>query len=269
MHKAKILTAIIFLSLILSVRIYSQPKFERTKITIIKEEFALILDSLIKPPLNCDEAWNLMTYDSLKNNFIYIPVLLKQDERIQKLSQEIINNLNKNKPDIPQVPSGNGPPQGGLPPGEMGPPGGMNFPDESQEIIEDMEYIIKSMDKISVLQEKFKNQLTALQFKVNEKLHKTLENDYDEHINIINDFMKSVLTMYEQYYPVFKENMKKIDEVVKKYDYGSKIKFPPLKNDIINVQSVQVDNLIFLLNITKEIASAGAKFYNEKQMSMK
>lgn len=268
MIKYKAVSFLIILSLLVSFRINSQPKFTKTKISIIKQDFVPILDSLIKPPINCEEAWKFVIYDSSKINFVLTIDLLIQDKRIQKLSEEINNGIIKSKPDNSQMPSGNSPAEGSNPPGGIGPPVGMNMPDVSQEIIEDMDDVNKAVDKNNILKEKFKNELTGMQVKLNERLHKTLENEYDEHINILNEFFKSSIELYEKYLPLFKANMKKIDDVIKKYDYGTRIKFPPLKKDILNLQSVQVDVLMFLFNITKEFVLTGARFYNEKLMNM-
>jgi hypothetical protein len=272
MLRLKNLSVIFLLILFLSGKIYSQQKFDSREIIILKQDFAPILDSLVKPPSNCEEAWGLVTFDTLKNDFAFNTTLENQDNKIQKLLTDITTNINKtklNKSQMPEIPSGGGPPQGGVPPGGMGPPGGMNMPEGVQEIREDMEEVNNAVDKINVLKEKFKNELTAMQYKVNENLHKTLETDYDSHINILNDFMKSALNMYNQYNPTFKESMKKIDGVIKKYDYGTKIKFDPLKKEFLELQLEQINILELLLNITKEFTLLGAKFYNEKQMSLK
>ncbi len=256
------------LILILSHNIYSQQKFEPPKITIINQEFTPLLDSLIKPPSGCDEAWALVVPDSSNTDFVFNSLLESQDSRIQKLLGELNTDLNKTQLNREQVPSGNGPPQSGMPRGGIGPPGGMDIPLGFGDVHDDIEEVNKSVDEINVTTEKFKNELTAMQSKINEKLHKTHENDYDGHIAILNDFMKSALSIYEQYGPVFRRNMKNIDDLIKKYDYGTKVKMGMVKIEFVKLQMEEVNTLKFLLNITKEFTTVGAKFYNEKQKNL-
>jgi hypothetical protein len=271
MFRLKNLPLILILIFFFAGNNYSQQNFSMPDIEILKLDFAPVLDSLIKPPANCAEARGLVWFDTLKRDFILDSALQKQDNRIKKLYTDITINLDKTKQDnsqMPQTPSGGGPSRGSFPTGRQGPPGGMDNPGSFQEIREDMEDINEASDKINVLQEKFKNELNSMQGEVNENLHKTRENDYDAHINIMNDFMKSALDKYNLYGHTFKENMKRIDEVIKKYDYGEKVKFGPVKREFLELQLQQINTLKFLFNITKEFALLGAKFYYEKQMSM-
>ncbi|MEO8210132.1 MAG: hypothetical protein ABI840_06195 [bacterium] len=268
MNRIKVIFSIFVLGISISNNIYSQPKFEKPNITVLRQEFAPLLDSLITPPANCEEAFGLVTFDTLKSDFVYNSLLENLDIRIQTMVDELTSSLDKLKSEnlqMPQNPIRNGPPGGGNPPGGMGPPGEMKIPDDLQDIREDMEDVNNAADKITVIREKFKNELTLMQNKVNERLHKTLEADYDLRINIINDFMKSTLKLYNSYDPVFKENIMKIDEVIKKYDYASKPKMRRLKEEFLELQLEQAISLKLLLNITKEFAFIGAKFYHEKQ----
>ncbi|MDQ3021349.1 MAG: hypothetical protein M3R36_12380 [Bacteroidota bacterium] len=271
MIRKKIINSIFLLIILFSSNIYSQPKFEKPGITVLRQELALLIDSLITPPANCEEALELVIFDSLKNDFIYSSSLESRDNRIQNLVDELSSSLKKLKSSnlqMSQVPTGNGPPRGGKPPPGVDPPGGMTIPDDFQDMNEDMEDVNIAVDKIIVLREKIKNELTLMQNKVNEKLHKTLETDYDLRIVIINDFMNSTLSLYNRNEPVFKESMKKIDEVIKKYDYASKSKMVLLKEEFLEFQLEEAVSLKLLMNITKEFASIGAKFYNERQKNL-
>ncbi len=247
----------ILLVIFFNISVCSQTKQE----LIIKRDFTPLLDSLIKPPSNTSEAWSLVMFDSVNNKFEFTSVLKEQDQMLQNMIGDINIFLTKTKSSGSQKhppQSMNGPPQGMT-------PGGMQMPDEFKEIKEDLDDADIAADKMEVLKEKFKNDITSMQDLTNEKLHKTLETDYDAHVNIINDFMETVFKSYLKYNTSFMEYTRNLDDIIKKYDYGDKVKFNPLRSEILKLQLVQLNNLYFMLNITKEFTIIGARFYREKQ----
>lgn len=262
------LLPVIFFTFLLSLSLYSQPKQD----FILKEEFVPLLDSLVLPPSNCPEAFSLMVFDSTKMQYVYTQVLNDQDFRISKLFTEMTINLNTNKTGSPKNglppggkgPPGNGPPGGG-PPGGMGPPPGNmgEIQDEFLKMKDDLEDGNTAMDKFNVEKEKFKDELTQMQLDVNDKLHKTLENEILVREQIINELLKAGSDKYKKYILKFRTNMLVIDEIVKKYGYGSKVKLLPLKSEILKLQMAEITVLKFLLNVTKEFVNIGTKFYNE------
>ena len=248
--------SIIFVIFFISNNILSQPKEK----FVLRQNFVPLIDSLITPPSNCEEAFSYMIYDSANGELDYMELLTEQDKVIQNIFREISSHLNESKPKMPPPDDGNAPP-GGMPPGGMEPRG---LDDKTVEIMEDISDANIAADKLTVDKEKFKNELTDMQDKVNDNLHKTIATDYDAHILIINDFLKNGLVLYKKYFRSFRESMLKLDELLEKYDYGSKIKFRPLKSDVYELQMLQVTILKFLITVTKEFVNIGTKFYNEK-----
>ncbi len=258
---------IIYFSVILlfctTNQIFSQQKEEM----VIRQDFVPLLDSLIVPPADCREAKNLVVQDTTNNEYSLISTLDNQDKRIQALTDLINNYINGNKMNRAQdsySPTGNVPDQrGNIPHGDFRRNNGFDSGPEFKDIREDMQDANVSMDRMVVIKEKFKNELTELQSSVNERLHKTLKTDYPSHVDIINDFMKSASGLYKQYHFEFRNNMKQIDDIIKRYDYGSKFRSYPLSTAILKFQLTEADDIRFLLNITKEFAFLGAKFYDE------
>lgn len=238
-----------------SDNLFSQPKQD----IIFKQDFIPLLDSLLPPPSSCEEAYKLMMFDSVNNEYVYVSVLEDQNNRIQTLSDELtssVNQINQQRNSLPQRPEGNGPPPGGYPPEGIG-----DIQNEPGEIKYDMDEVYRVMDKMNIAGEEFKDELTLLQSKVNEKLHKTLESDQEAHITIANEFLKSGSDLYKKYCRTYRLNLLKIDEVIKKYDYGSKIKMPRIKSEILNLQMAQITNLKLLVKVTRELVKIGCKFY--------
>lgn len=248
------LLLIIFYFHSFSNNLFSQPKQD----IIFRQDFIPLLDSLLPPPSSCDEASNLMMFDSVSNEYVYVSVLEDQNNRIQTLSGELANSVNKlqKRNSLPQRPEGNGPPPGGFPQEGIG-----GIQNEPGGVKDDMDEVYSVMDKMNIAVEEFKDELTLLQVKVNEKLHKTLESDHEAHIIIVNEFLKSGSDLYKKYCRIYRLNLLKIDEVIKKYDYGSKIKMPRIKSEILNMQMEQIMNLKLLVKVTGELVKIGNKFY--------
>lgn len=252
----------IFFSLIISVNLFSQPKQD----FILKEVFVPFLDSMVLPPSNCNEAFSLMVFDSSKMQYVYSQLLNDQDIRITKLFTDLTINLNLNKMDksrTGQPPGGNGPPIGNGPPGGMGPPPG-NIGDNQDQFLkmkDDLEDANTAVDRINVEKEKFKDELTQMQADVNDKLHKTIETEDVRREQIIDELLSAGSAKYKKSNLIFRTNMLIIDEIVKKYGYGTKVKIPPLKSEILKLQMTEITILKFLLNVTKEFAGIGTKFY--------
>ncbi|HMS34869.1 MAG TPA: hypothetical protein PKC91_12370 [Ignavibacteria bacterium] len=258
----------IFLALITSVNLFSQPKQD----FILKEVFVPFLDSLVLPPSNCDEAISLMVFDSSNMEYEYSQLLNDQDSRITKLFTDLTINLNLNKMDksrTGQPPGGNGPTVGNGPPAGNGPPGGMGPPsgnmgdiqDQFIKMKDDLEDANTAVDKITVEKENFKDELTQMQAEVNNKLHKTLETEDVRREQIINELLSAGSAKYKKSTLIFRTNMLVIDQIVKKYGYGAKVKILPLKSEILKLQMTEITILKFLLNVTKEFANIGTKFY--------
>ncbi|MEP7146342.1 MAG: hypothetical protein ABI792_04990 [bacterium] len=256
------LVLILFLSL-LTQNVFSQPKND----FIISQDFVPFLDSLIAPPVNCDAAWTLVITDSLNNKYVLISAIEEQDTKIQKIISEITTNLNLKKIKINAAPpSGKGPSEN-IPPGNTSPSIGGKISDDFRDIQEDFQDANLAITRITETKEEFKDEINDMQYKVNEKLHNTHETDYDAHITIINDFMLYTEKQYQKHKLVFRENMNKIDAIIKKYDYGFNIKSPRIKSEILKYQLSQSENLKFLSNITKEFTVIGANFYKEKYIN--
>ena len=267
--KATIIFLIVFLIMISRIS-FSQVKEK----VIIKESFIPLLDSLIPPPKDCKAAFNLMAYDSIGGELVYNSLLEGQSQRVSRLYTELAimeNKFKSERSSIQRNPNGNGPPQGGPPsggppPGGMGPPGGNdNMPDEMKDLQDDLSDAVTILDRITVTREKFKNELKKSTENTNVELHKTLQTDTDMHINIVNLQLDSISKKYDKTFRSIRKNMLKIDDIINKYDYGSNIKFPPVKAEIIKLQFEQISNIKFLLDVTKELATIGSKYYKESQ----
>ena len=267
--KAARIFLIVFLIMI------SRISFSQVKdLAVIKESFIPLLDSLIPPPQDCKAAFDLMTNDSMGGELVYNSLLKGQSERVSQLYTDLTimeNKFKSERSSKQRNPNGNGPPQGGPPsggppPGGMGPPGGSdNMPAEMKDLQDDLSDANTALDRIKVTREKLKNELKKSVENTNVELHKTLQTDTEMHINIVNQLLESGSKKYDKTFRSIRENMLKIDDIIKKYDYGSKIKFSPIKAEIVKLQFEQISNIKFLLNVTKEFATIGSKFYKESQ----
>ena len=233
-----------------------------------EQNFIPIYDSLVHSPLNCEEAFKNTSLDTLTNKFELSGKLKDQFELINNLDDEYQTESLKseqNKFALPEVPDGieipgNRPPQNG-----NNTPGSFGYtPDNVREIMEDMNKANIVMDKITVNTEKYKKGLKKSVSELNEKLKSTLKNYYEGRVKITNEFLSSQNTEYDKYFTLFRINIVKIRDIVKKYNYGRYLKFPPLRNDLLRLQASTVSNLKFLITITKEFSLTGAKFYNEE-----
>ncbi len=236
------------------------------------QDFIPVYDSLIQTPLNCEEAFNNTVIDTLTNKFELSGRLKGQFELIQMLDEEYLTESEKadqNKFAMPEVPDGieipgNSPPQNGNnPPGSFG-----NTPDNVREIMEDMNNANIVMDKITVNTEKYKKELKKSVAELNEKIRSTLKNDHEGRVKITNEFLSVQRNEYDKYFTLFRTTIVKIRDIVKKYNYGKYLKFPPLRNDLLRLQTSTVSNLKFLITITKEFSLTGAKFYYEEKNSL-
>ena len=278
MKAAKIFLIVFFI--MISRISFSQLKEQ----TIIKESFIPLLDSLFPPPQDCKAAYDLMAYDSIGGELVYNSLLEGQSDRVSRLYTELAimeNKFKSERSSIQRNPNGNGPPQegppsggppsggppsGGPPPGGMGPPGGNdNMPDEMKDLQDDLNDAVTILDRITVTREKLKNELKISTGNTNVELLKTLQTDTEMQINIVNLLLDSVSKKYDKTIRSIRKNMLKIDDIIKKYDYGSKIKFSPIKAEIVKLQFEQISNIKFLLNVTKELATIGSKYYKGSQ----
>ncbi|MEO8447780.1 MAG: hypothetical protein ABI528_09810 [bacterium] len=230
---------------------------------IVKQDFAQMLDSLIRPPDNCSKACNYVIYDSLTGSFEMSESISDQTIRIDALDKYLDSALFKIKerPHIP--PRGENAPGGEIPQME-GPPDRGDLPENFSEIREDFQEINIALDRMNVVKEKLKSDISASLDLTNEKLHKTRANDHILHTEIINDFLEKSYLMYDKDHNVFEQNTKIIDDIIKKYNYGDKIDFKPLRKEILEIQAEELSNIRFLFNVTKELVSLGAKFELEK-----
>lgn len=253
------LPVIIFIFLISNSAVISQSK----KRFIVKQDFVPLLDSLIRPPANCTNAGSYVIYDSLTGAVEMSDIINEQSGRIDALNEYLDSALFKIKerPHIP--PRGENAP-GGEMPQMQGPPDRGDLPENFAEIREDFQEINIALDKMNVTKEKLKSDISASLEKTNEKLHKTKANDHKLHSDIINEFLESSSLMYEKNYNVFRQSTKVIDDIIKKYNYGEKIDFKPLRKEILEIQSEELSNIRFLFNISKEMVSLGARFELEK-----
>lgn len=256
----------IFTVLIISDNISAQTKPE----FILKQDFLPMLDSLVLPPSNCEEAFALKVFDSSKMDYAFSTLIGEQDKRIQTIFTELTINTNVNKNNrsnsgpppgrngTPGGPPPGGPPPGGMPPGGFGPPEGM---DDSRELFEDLEDARLAMDKMTVRTEKFKSELLQILTDVNDKLRKTLEYEDDKREVIINEFLNSALSKYNGYKRSYRQNILQLDEIVMKYNYGADIKIIPLRSKILEIQLAEVMVLMQLMNVTKELVIIGVKYH--------
>lgn len=252
-------------TILIPLNIFSQPRQEY----ILNQKLVPLLDSLVLPPSNCNEAAALMEFDSSLMKFEFNQLVQDQSIRIQKIFTDLTINTNNNMKDQFRngPPEGNngppgGAPPGGTPPGGFGPPPGNmgDIQDAYMKMRDDLGDANIALDKINVEKEKFKDELSLMQSEINEKLHKTLESDYKERENIINGFLNTVQNKYKKYIRKFRENMLVLDEITDKYGYGSKIKIPLLKAEILKLQLAEITAIKFLLNVTKEFINIGTKF---------
>ena len=277
MKAAKIFLIVFFI--MISRISFSQLKEQ----TIIKESFIPLLDSLFPPPQDCKAAYDLMAYDSIGGELVYNSLLEGQSDRVSRLYTELAimeNKFKSERSSIQRNPNGNGPPQegppsggppsggppSGGPPSGGPPPGGIdNMPDEMKDLQDDLNDAVTILDRITVTREKLKNELKISTGNTNVELLKTLQTDTEMQINIVNLLLDSVSKKYDKTIRSIRKNMLKIDDIIKKYDYGSKIKFSPIKAEIVKLQFEQISNIKFLLNVTKELATIGSKYYKGSQ----
>lgn len=249
----------LFTVLIISDNILAQTKPE----FILKQNFVPMLDSLVLPPSSCEEAFALKVFDSSKMDYAFSTLIEEQDKRIQTIFTELTihTNINKkNRINSGPPPGRNGPP-GGQPPGGFGPPEGM---DDDREVFAEMKDDLSdatlAMDKMTVSTEKFKSELLQMLSDVNDKLHKTLTYEDDKREIIINEFLNSAFRKYNGFKRSYRENILVLDDIVKKYNYGSDIKIIPLRSEILNIQMAEVNVLMQLMNVTKELVIIGVKY---------
>lgn len=244
--------------------LFAQPKSGNREIKIPKINFVLLLDSIPKIPSSSEEAFSYIELDSANEFVRFDSTIEKLNVRIKLLTEQFSqNNFPKQRiMKNPQIPSG-GPPQGG-----MGPPGSMDLPEGFSDIREDLDEVNSAMDKINVIKEKYKSDIRDLQEKANSDLHQTFENDYTAHLEIIDDFLLNASRLNLQCSMMIKENLKKIDDIEKKYDYGAKIKSMMFQSEFIELQVFQTEIVNYLFGITKEFIVLGGKFYNKKNRSL-
>ncbi|MEO8664511.1 MAG: hypothetical protein ABI462_03355 [Ignavibacteria bacterium] len=240
--------------------IYSQPRNG----FILNRDLTPVLDSLVSPPGNCDEAWSLVIFDTLTNGFVVVNQVEDQNKKIQDNITEITSILDQKKTDTNNPPPSAKPPSKGLPPGNHDQHGRGNGAEEFKDVWEDFQDANLAMINMTEIREQFKDEIKDMQSKVNEKLHNTLESDRKAHINIINKFMKFTEEQYEKHKLTLRENLKKVDAVVKKYDYGDAVKSSKIRSEILKMQLSQLESLKLLSNITKEFILIGSNFYREK-----
>ena len=248
-----------------SDNISSQPKND----FILQREFAPMIDSLIDPPANSDEAWSLVVFDSVKNDYRVIDPIEEQDRKIQNIVAEITAALNSKKTNTTSVAPSTGRGPDGVPPGSTRPSTEGNRSDNLRDIYEDFQDANLALTRLTEIKEQFKNEIQDMQFKVNEKLHKTLKTDHDSHLSIINDFMQFNQKQYQKHKLALRENIIKIDGILKKYDFGSDVTSSRLRSEILKLQLSQSENLKFLSNITKEFTLIGAEFHEQKLTNSK
>ncbi len=251
---------LIFTVLLFTDNIISQPKTDFT----LRQDFVPLLDSLILPPSNCDEAFALMVIDSASMTYIKNPMIEMQDNEIQKIFTDLSDNLkesNNKKSKLMQPPDGKGPPVG-APPGGIGPPQDMgDVREEYYRMKDDLDDANIAVDKITVEKEKFKDELTLMQSNVNEKLHETLDSDEKARESIINEFLRSGVARYIKYKKNIRVNLLILDDIVRKYGYGSKVRTIPLKSEILNLQMAEAGILKLLVKVTNEFVNIGAKYH--------
>lgn len=261
----KIFSFAIILIFIICISEYS---YSQSGEKYLSTDLIPLYDSLIQPPLNCEKAFVYTAFDSINGKLELTGKLKDQYEMINALYDDFEAEsqlAEKNKYAVPKGPDGiqipgSGPPQSGI-----GPPGGFeNRPDNVNEIMEDMNNANLIMDKITVNTEKYKNELKKSVSKLNEELKSTIQNDFSGRVKFANEFLKIQRSEYEEYYKMFRLNMIKVRDIVMKYNNGKYLKFPPLKNDILRLQTATIENLKFLITITKEFSLTGAKFYYEE-----
>lgn len=262
MKFTKLATALLF-TIIFSENIFSQVGQNQ----YYKQDFLQLFDSLVHPPENCETAFSNILYDSVKKEILLEGKLKDQYDLILNLYSYYdteSQKAEKKKFALPENPGGTEPPKSGPPPNGNGPPGGIGIvPDGAKEIMEDINSVNLIIDNIIVNTEKYKNELKKSVSKLNEELKSTMQSDYSGRLIMANDFLTSQQTDYNKYYLLFRNNMSKVNEIVKKYNNGENLKFPPLKNDILRIQTVMISNIKFLITITKEFSLTGAKFYIE------
>lgn len=246
---------LLFIIIFFTDGIISQPKTDFT----LRQNFVPLLDSLIMPPSNCDKAFALMVIDSANMTYIKNPLLEQQDSKIQNIYTELSINLNQRKSDrskfIPS-PDSKGPPGGIGPPPDMG-----DIREEYLRMKDDLDDANNAMDKITIENEKFKDELTLMQSKVNNKLHETLESDDKAREIIINEFLNSGVNKYLKYRKTVRVNLLILDEIAKKYDYGNKIRIVQLRSEILNLQMAEVSVLRMLMKVTIEFVNIGVKYH--------
>lgn len=238
---------------------------QKTRGEFLKINFSGMIDSLIKPPSNCEEAWKLVDYDTLTNEVVPIAEVIAQNEKITKIGMQIDSLLKKNSigrrhlpprgDDIPQ----NSPPSGNNHPNDE------NLPDNLGELFRDINEMNLSMDKLIVAREKLKSDISSIQKTASNEIRNTRVGEFDKRNEIINNFLDTVGMLYNNFESVVKENMPDIDEIIKKYDYGAKISATPMANDILKTQSSELEIIKFLFNVSKELINLGAKFYKEQR----
>lgn len=246
---------ILFIVLLFTDGINSQPKTDFT----LRQDFVPLLDSLIMPPSDCDKAFALMDIDSSSMTYIKNPLLEQQDAKIQNIFNELSAKLKKSNNDLSKFmppPDVKGPPGGIGPPPDLG-----DIREEYLRMKDDLDDANIAMDKITVENEKIKDELTLMQSNVNKKLRETLESDDKARESIINEFLNSGVKKYLKYKKTVRVNLIVLDEIAKKYDYGNKIRIIQLKAEILNLQMAEVSVLKMLMKVTNEFVNIGVKFH--------
>jgi hypothetical protein len=250
----KIFFTVTFIILISSSQIFSQ----------VKTELTPYFTGIIKPPASCTDAYSYsQSSDTSAKVKMGAAMIAEQELRLKKLQYDIsfkLKSLKNQMNDSQMPPGGMKPPQG-----NSGMPGSNAIPEEIILIRKEVEKCKTAGENTTKYLDKLKSEIEIAQYDFNFKLKKTIAEDSLSRVLITDEFLSKIIVTFNKYLSLFQDNAAIIDKSIKNLENETEFRIPPMQIDLLKAQDSEVYSALFLLNITKECAKIGAKFYVKPQ----
>ncbi len=223
----------------------------------VSENLYLYVDQIPVPPASCKDAMNFVNYNQESNEI----KLTQQIDTLDQLFEKMYTKLSKKSENIKENlrkrienednGQGNRMPPNGIPQGDM------------KDVMTDFHKTDRLQVKLEEAEVKFRNDMQTQQNSVNTEIKKTLANDVDGRVKIVDNFLSNVNKVYSEFILQLKQDFKELDEVTEKYDYGEDKGRLLLKKKIIDIQLLETKNLRLLMSCVKGSIKIGSEFYTK------